>query len=431
MGHKFAELAFTPTVRALQSDAGSRVSYAAMDSGAAYNHLMTEREAAFIAARDSLYMASVSETGWPYIQHRGGPSGFMKILDAKTLGFADYSGNRQYVTTGNLKSDNRISLFFMDYPNRRRLKMLGRVEIIESDDTQTLARLVDDNYLATIERGFLIHIEAFDWNCPQHITPRFTEIEAREIFEPTVVVSDLSATTSDLRDQTESDSVLGNGPLQLIVSGIRQQTKQIRSYELTSTSGEKLPLATPGAHLRIPMRLSDGTLVDREYSISNVSDGNRYEIAVQREPDGRGGSEAVHGSFTLGSRLNVELPINLFPLHEDKRPALLIAGGIGITPIRSMAQQLTMRNQKFVLHYSGRTKTEMAFVEELNVTLGERLAVHTSDTGDRLDIPSVLQQADSDALVYICGPKRLIVAVRKVARELDIADNRIHFETFE
>ena len=177
MAHKFAEIAFTPTVRAIQSAEGSRASYARMDEGEDYNQLLTERESGFIAARDSFYMASVSETGWPYLQHRGGPAGFMKILDEHTLGFTDYSGNRQYVSTGNFLSDDRVALFFMDYPNRRRLKMLGRVRIVGPEGADTLALLGDADYPGRVERAFVIQVEAFDWNCPQHITPRFTETE--------------------------------------------------------------------------------------------------------------------------------------------------------------------------------------------------------------------------------------------------------------
>jgi predicted pyridoxine 5'-phosphate oxidase superfamily flavin-nucleotide-binding protein len=177
MGHKFAEISFTPAVRDLQVAHGSRDRYAAMEEGADFNHLLGAEEADFIAARDSFYMASVSETGWPYIQHRGGPAGFMRVLDERTLGFADFRGNRQFVSTGNFMNEDRVSLFFMDYPNRRRLKMLGRVRIIGLDDADTLAQLELDDYRARVDRGMLITVEAFDWNCPQHITPRFTEAE--------------------------------------------------------------------------------------------------------------------------------------------------------------------------------------------------------------------------------------------------------------
>ncbi len=184
MGHKFAELAFTPNVKAVQEQNGSRRSYAQMEAGEDHHDVLGPNEAAFIAARDSFYMATVSETGWPYIQHRGGPAGFVRTLDDKTIGFADFRGNRQYVSVGNLQSDNRVSLFLMDYPNRARLKILGRARIAGADDRGILERLSMPDYKAQVERGILISVEAFDWNCPQHITPRFTLAEIEEATAP-------------------------------------------------------------------------------------------------------------------------------------------------------------------------------------------------------------------------------------------------------
>lgn len=204
MAHKFAEIAFTPTVRELQNDRGSRKTYARMNEGEDYNHLLSEREASFIAARDSAYMASVGETGWPYVQHRGGPVGFIKVLDERTIGFADYAGNRQYISTGNFMNNDRVSLFFMDYPNRTRLKLLGRVRIAADDDQETLARLEDANYRARIDRAFVITVEAFDWNCPQHITPRFTQAEVDKMMEPLLEENrQLKAALSDLQPQNQ------------------------------------------------------------------------------------------------------------------------------------------------------------------------------------------------------------------------------------
>ena len=181
MGHKFAEIAFTDTVKSLQQSHGSRAAYARRESGEAdFNDWLSQTETQFIAERDSFYMATVSETGWPYVQHRGGPKGFLRVLDGKTLGFADYLGNRQYVSVGNLKTESRVSLFLMDYPNRRRLKLLGRAKLVGPEDGDVIERLSLPDYRARIERGVLITVEAFDWNCPQHITPRHTvaEIEA-------------------------------------------------------------------------------------------------------------------------------------------------------------------------------------------------------------------------------------------------------------
>jgi predicted pyridoxine 5'-phosphate oxidase superfamily flavin-nucleotide-binding protein len=185
MPHHFAEIAFTPTVKQVQQALGSRSSYARMETVTeAVNQRLTEAEVEFIGARNSLYMATVSETGWPYIQHRGGPPGFVRVLDERTLGFADFRGNRQYVSVGNLMTDDRVSLFFMDYPNKTRLKLFGRARIIGPDDQLVLSRLETKDYRARIERGLVIEIQGFDWNCPQHITARFTLDEAREITAP-------------------------------------------------------------------------------------------------------------------------------------------------------------------------------------------------------------------------------------------------------
>lgn len=175
MTSRFFNMMFTPAVKAAQAANGSRQAYAGHDDAAAEPDRLTEKEAAFIAARDSFYMATVGEGGWPYIQHRGGPSGFVRVLSDRTLGLADFRGNRQYVSVGNLSHDNRVSLFFMDYPRRARLKLIGRARIVDLDvEPKIAAALADKDYRAKAERGLLIDVEAFDWNCPQHITQRFT-----------------------------------------------------------------------------------------------------------------------------------------------------------------------------------------------------------------------------------------------------------------
>lgn len=185
MGHKFADIAFTDSVKAMQSQAGSRKAYLGMEGDEDYNDVLGPNEAHFIAARDSFYMATVSETGWPYVQHRGGPVGFVKILGPKILGFSDFRGNRQYVSLGNLVRDDRVSLFFMDYPNKTRLKVLGRIKVADETDADLLGKLaIDSTYRGHTERGFVITIEGFDWNCPQHITPRFTAGDVDEIVTP-------------------------------------------------------------------------------------------------------------------------------------------------------------------------------------------------------------------------------------------------------
>jgi uncharacterized protein len=182
MAHRFSEIAFTPTVKAMQERMGSRAAYARREAGAdPAGHRLSEAEAGFVAARDSFYMATVGETGWPYIQHRGGPPGFVRVLDPGTIGFADLRGNRQYVTVGNLATDDRVSLFFMDYANRTRLKLFGRARVVGPDEPALLSRLVPPESRDRVERGILISVEGFDWNCPQHITERYTLDEVRAL----------------------------------------------------------------------------------------------------------------------------------------------------------------------------------------------------------------------------------------------------------
>jgi predicted pyridoxine 5'-phosphate oxidase superfamily flavin-nucleotide-binding protein len=180
MSYGFLDIAATPSVEAAQAANGSRAAWAKFHGDRAFDRF-TDDERAFIAARDSFYMATVSETGWPYVQHRGGPVGFLKVLDDRTLGFADFRGNRQYISLGNAAANDRVALILMDYPHRARLKIYAHVEPRDlAADPDLAARLVPTGYRALPERALLLHLEAFDWNCPQHITPRFTtdEIEA-------------------------------------------------------------------------------------------------------------------------------------------------------------------------------------------------------------------------------------------------------------
>jgi predicted pyridoxine 5'-phosphate oxidase superfamily flavin-nucleotide-binding protein len=199
MSHRFGDIAFTPAVQAVQTARGSRRAYAAQaarsDDG---GDRLGDDEISFIAARNSFYMASVSETGWPYIQHRGGPQGFLKVLDEHTIGFADFGGNRQYISVGNVGGDDRVCLFLMDYPHRARLKILGHARLTEAPDA--VARLTVPDSRAPVERGWLIEVAAFDWNCQKHIVPRFTSPEIDAIIMPLEArIAELEAEVARLR----------------------------------------------------------------------------------------------------------------------------------------------------------------------------------------------------------------------------------------
>jgi predicted pyridoxine 5'-phosphate oxidase superfamily flavin-nucleotide-binding protein len=182
MSQHFSDIAFTPAVQAIQIARGSRRAYAAQAARAADGDRLGADEVAFIESRDSFYMASVGETGWPYIQHRGGAAGFLKVLDAHTVGFADLSGNRQYISVGNVGGDDRVCLFLMDYPQRARLKILGRARLTETPED--IARVVVPAYRAPVERAWFITVAAFDWNCQKHIVPRYTVDEIRTLVKP-------------------------------------------------------------------------------------------------------------------------------------------------------------------------------------------------------------------------------------------------------
>jgi len=185
MGHRFGEIAFTPAVKAQQEAHGSRASYARFDGGPPRNDRFGPEEIEFIQERDGFYLASIGETGWPYVQYRGGRPGFLHVLDERTLAWADFRGNRQYVSVGNLGGDDRVALILMDYANRRRLKILGHAEPLPlGADDGLAARLAVPGYKAVIERAVRVRIEGFDWNCPQHITPRFTLDEVEHAVTP-------------------------------------------------------------------------------------------------------------------------------------------------------------------------------------------------------------------------------------------------------
>jgi predicted pyridoxine 5'-phosphate oxidase superfamily flavin-nucleotide-binding protein len=178
MTHRFADIAFTDSVKAAQDDYGSRQHNDRLQEKAGPNDRLGPKEAQFIAERDSFYLATVSDSGWPYVQHRGGPKGFLKVLDDGHIAYADFRGNLQLISVGNTSVDDRVSLILMDYPHRKRLKILGHMRVHDAAEVpELLAQVQADDYRAHIERVVVIDVAAFDWNCPQHITRRYTEKE--------------------------------------------------------------------------------------------------------------------------------------------------------------------------------------------------------------------------------------------------------------
>lgn len=181
---EFLDIGITPSVRLAQEEMGTAHIWEKMKGKRVFD-LADERQADFIRARDSFYMATVSETGWPYVQHRGGPKGFIKVIDDTTLAFADFAGNKQYLSLGNARANDRAALILVDYPHRARMKIYARLEFVSAQERPDLAELTAvPGYRVKIERIGILHVEALDWNCPQHITPRFTQDEIAEAMAP-------------------------------------------------------------------------------------------------------------------------------------------------------------------------------------------------------------------------------------------------------
>lgn len=200
MGYGFLDILATPAVRAVQTAMGTDGKWTDFKGHREFDRF-GEAESAFIAAQDHMYMATVSESGWPYVQHRGGKPGFIKVIDETTLAFPDYRGNLQYISAGNLTADERVALILVDYPRRARIKILARAEIVTAAERPDVAKLVlDPTDKARVERIMILHLVTFDWNCPQHITPRFTEAEVGQAIKPLMDhVAALEAEVATLR----------------------------------------------------------------------------------------------------------------------------------------------------------------------------------------------------------------------------------------
>ncbi|OAI43436.1 pyridoxamine 5'-phosphate oxidase [Verrucomicrobia bacterium SCGC AG-212-E04] len=192
MAAKFLDLAVTDSVRRAQEHYFGR---SRRPTTAPERDVLTADEVSFIQSRDSFYLATVSETGWPYLQHRGGQPGFLRVIGPNQLGFADYTGNRQMISTGNLTSNDRVTLFLMDYPQRTRLKLLGHARVEDARKyPELVAQVAEPEVRRIVERIFLVEVIAFDWNCPKYITPRYSEAEVREIVDPlTARIAELKA----------------------------------------------------------------------------------------------------------------------------------------------------------------------------------------------------------------------------------------------
>ncbi len=219
--------------------------------------------------------------------------------------------------------------------------------------------------------------------------------------------------------------------LSLIITQVTQLTPLIYHYQLRANSGAELPLITAGSHIAIPITLNNGKQDFHHYSIcSNPNQREFYEITVLLEENGSGGSQFIIKNFAVGSLLGCGMPSNNFHLHADASPAILIAGSIGITPIISIAHTLALRGRRFQLHYAGRSKNDMAFVDELQKAFTRNLYIYAADEHQRLNVMNLLAEAPSNTLFYACGPQKMLADIETSARMLGIDKDRIQMEHF-
>lgn len=434
MSRAFSDITFTPSVKKAQSHYGSRRSNAGFETAPDRQDELTEFETEFIARMDGFFQASVGGTGWPYVQFRGGAPGFLRVLDSKTIAFADFRGNVQYISVGNINGDARVALILMDQADPRRLKIWGRARVIDRADAPALiAQLQVPGYAAKVERAIVIGVDAYDWNCPQHITPRFTQAEIREQTKPLVDELKLLRARSEAGASTDRVDEIGEGALKLSVVGVRILTPRVRAYWLKRADGSPLPAFEAGAHVQLPVRTTGGDKDTRHYSIaSDPIDQTLWEVAIQREDHGLGGSVFAHTHYGIGLVVNCSAPRNGFQLHTDARPAVLIAGGIGITPLRSMALALRRARRPFRLHYAARSAGDAPFVDELLRQLEGRLQTYWSDDGQasRMNVESIIASEPVDAVFYVCGPERLLEAFRAASDKAGLAANQCRMEGF-
>ena len=194
-----SDIAFTPTVKAIQTERGSRAAYAKMETRGGFRTQINDDLVAFLAGVDTAYLATSNATGQPYAQHRGGPKGFLRVVDSRTIGFADYTGNQQYISTGNLLENSKAFLFLMDYAHRRRIKLWGRARVV-ADDPELVARLMPHGYRAKPHQVILVEVEAWDTNCPQHIPQKLDATDVAEaVAKLEARIADLEAENATLR----------------------------------------------------------------------------------------------------------------------------------------------------------------------------------------------------------------------------------------
>ncbi len=375
---------------------------------AKHGTLLNSDHKALIVNLDTFFVASAHPEHGVDASHRGGQPGFVQVLNDTLLRIPDYVGNSMFNTLGNFQCYPYTGLVFIDFQDNRLLQLTGKAEILwhlddPNQETGGTQRYWQFEIAAWQESGIPF---AIDW-----------ELLDYSPFNP-----------KPLNLQQDIDTTLS-----LKVEKIQQETARIKSFVLRRHDDEQLPVFQPGAHLPVKVKQTDGQLVLRHYSLlSDPSDRTTYEIAVLAEPEGRGGSLYLHQEIHEDDILQTAAPKNDFPMSEQANHTVLIAGGIGITPILSMLYKLSSHQQSYEIHYTARSKSDLAFLDRIEVLAGDRLYCYTSQEPHtaRLDLHKLLASPKAGTHVYVCGPRRMIKAVRDIADSTGWPAAQIHFESF-
>ncbi len=369
---------------------------------------LEDAQRALIAAADTLFVASAHPEHGVDASHRGGRPGFVRILNPRRMRIPDYPGNSMFNTLGNFAVYPRAGLVFLDFDNSRTLQLTGRVEMLwdqhdAGDETGGTCRYWEFEIEHWIESALprQLRWELLDYSPHNPVAPSAMSNEATS--------------------------------LRLRVLQTTQEAHGIRSFRLGALDGAELPAFAPGAHLPVHIRLADGKEVIRHYSIlSSPNERRHYEIAVLLEADGRGGSRFMHEQLQADDVLDAELPRNDFPLATDATHNILIAGGIGITPILSMLRSLMHEQASLELHYAARSAKHLAYQSQVTQLAGDKAQLYLSEgpAAARLNFDELLSTPKKEHHVYVCGPVRMIEAVRGAAARAGWSPDQIHFESF-
>ena len=349
--------------------------------------------------------------------HRGGLPGFIKLIEGNKLLIPDYKGNSMFNTLGNIHQYPKAGIIIPDFDNARVLQLTGLADILWD-------QLDDTNHSGGSKRFWTLKVEAWqETPIAKHIDWHFQDYSPHNPREKTI------------KAQGQRDP---NKAIPMRVAKVVQKSPRIKLFRLIGVEATlkgkhkeaPLPEFEAGAHLPIESVLASGQKVIRHYSIlSSVKERDFYEIAVQREDSGRGGSLSIHERLEVGSQVMVWPPKSEFPLIRDDKHKILIAGGIGITPMLSMLRELVVQQASFEFHYTARSEADLAFKQEVLALAGNRAFFYSSDT-KRLDLEHLISHAKSQSHVYLCGPLGLINQVRELAKAQHWLESRVHFESF-